>query len=174
MEIFVETDTHRVTINLDEYPEAPEDEGSSPVIGWDGYDGSVDQVELGSTYRLPQSVLDAAQAFRNDHDLFERYCRMFHGVTTFKYYETRNASYVTFDPADWREHVGAHEGSISMDEWIAYLQGDVYFVNLEQKVTWTRSDTGEVKTDWDIIDSLSGLCGYDAAVDASEELVPKA
>ena len=170
---------YRVRLIPDNDPEAPYDEGASPILylAWDGWRYRADQVTSVTNYKVHDRIIDALQSW-GDCEKFRRYCRAFHGVTAFRTYADRDGGeYLTLDPADWREKVGAPEGSISLREWIAYLECDTWGWIVERRETlesvW-RNMAGEVtfaseSEDWTEVGSCFGYYGSKYAEEAARE-----
>lgn len=170
---------HRALIVPDYYPSEPYDDGGSPILriernGW--YGGSAEQVKHITSHEVDPSIIEAAAKWAAEPDVFERYLRIFHGVTAVKWYEPHDDTYVTFDTAAWREEVGAPEGSIDMTEWRAYCEGNVYGIVIEQLVTWVRADDiGGEKQEWETVDSCFGYYGYtDYLMETASEMLDDA
>lgn len=180
----------RIVISYDEYPTTPYDDGSTPILAiypW----GEVAQIEERTSYVVdPETIrtLRRCNELSDGQDLFERWLRIFHGTTSVEWYVNGNF-YVTFDTADWRESVGLADEVLaqdrqlaSMDEWIAYCEGEVFIGRLEAKGTWTRQDyradgsvTETVGELWDTVDVIGGFYGYEWAVEGAKEyLIPVA
>lgn len=54
-------------------------------------------------------------------------------------------------------------------EYEAWADGDVYGYVIEEKVTWTRMDSGETMTTWEHVDSCWGFYGYEYAKETARE-----
>lgn len=172
---------YRVRLISDNDPEEPYDEGASPIIRIDYYPlgARAEQVNSTSYNALHEGVLEAANRWGHS-ERFRRYCRAFHGVTAFRAFgpnRVTDYTYVTLDPADWREKVGVPAGFVSLDEWIAYLEGDVWGWIVQQRETlesvW-RNAAGEVtfareSEDWTEVDSCFGYYGREYAEEAALE-----
>jgi len=159
----------RVGIVLDDYPDAPFDDGASPVLelSWRGTRWIARDVEHG-TYRFDPYVLESfVRAYAVSLELLHRYARITLGATTFDYCDTRDCVYVTCDPAEWRESVGAPEGAASLAEWRAYVEGDVWGIVVQRRTVWT-SDDGRTCESWDTVNSLWGFYGLDSQRDYVE------
>lgn len=183
-------DNFRVRLVRDENPEKPYDEGNTPVLEFP-YRYSRPQFVDGLGAYLNESeknrIWDAAYRFQTNPELFERYLRMFHGVTTIKWYESRESKYVTFDTAAWRKHHGIvdaaikpvidqdYQRSINLDEWRAYVEGEVYGCIVEERNIWHRTspliasngNTPDTMETWESIESTWGFYGYDYAKEAA-------
>lgn len=158
-------DGSRVRIVIDECPDKPYDDGASPVIGCYG-PRTPHQSGPDTAWKIPDDAVRAFGAFSvrmSGMSGWERYMRIFHGCTAFQWWDHGDWEYVTFDPAAWREWVGAPAGSISMEEWRAYCEGDVFLVVTESLAcdkcgTWQRDDV------------IGGFYGLDAATEYAKEL----
>lgn len=169
----------RTRLVQDEAPAEPYDDGGSPIVEIrpSGHGWRAEQV-TSTSYRLPYNVEEAAARWGgSDPDVFERYLRIYHGVTAVRWYEERDCSYVSFDPAHWRlamgltpEYLAGHPdiSLVDMDEWIAYLEGDCWAVVVEEEVTWT-SEGWDEKTTWETVDSCYGHYGQRYAEEAARE-----
>lgn len=149
------------TITLDEYPDvrarivydsephAPENDGGIPTFGI--YHGSYGPRLDGQVYgtTAPAWLEDALDRFLSDHgwtdgvEVFARYLRIWHGgdADVIRSGDSRNYSYVA---AYTRELVvnewGCEPERLPLDimaesaEWLAYLDGDVYGIIVEERV----------------------------------------
>lgn len=184
-EITSEDGKYRALIVGDLWPSEPYDDGGSPILrietGW--YAERVEQVEEITSYRVHSQIIEAASRWaRHEPETFERYLRIFHGVTKVETYDARRGGgdfiYVTFDPKDWRDEVGAPEGSIGMEEWRAYCEGDVYGVVVEKNVTWRPvdpEDGDDTMDTWIDVDSCWGYYGFGEYVqEAAREALAEA
>lgn len=156
--------TLRAVIVADHYAEAPYDDGGSPILrmyydyGWRAK--HVDGVSSFVPSGIGNIIKAAERWARDDSDLFERYLRIFHGMTSVRYHFDRDGDeWVTFDTAEWRECVGAPEGAADMTEYIAWLNGECYGYAVERKVTWHADGFGE-RESWETIDSCFGFYGW--------------
>lgn len=178
----VQTDTGRVrvTISPDDCSEAPYNDGGSPVVrvdygrrGW-----TVEQDTDVTSYVLPDTITNALEAFLERHDrgtaveLWERYVRAFHGVRDVVWFRSNvdrgGCDYVTLDPQHWRtqqgltdeylrEHAEHFTGPLAnADEYVAWLDGDVWFHAVEREVTYRRVDGDEEITRWEDVED--GTC----------------
>lgn len=173
---------YRVRVTRDEDPSQPYDDGGSPILrreysSWRGV-WTAEQMVMTTSYRLHPSICEAFERFGRDLDTWERYCRIFHGATSFAYYTTRGGDmFVTLDPAEWREEVGAPEGSANLDEWRAYCEGDVFGYTVERRVREyceVRTLAGEelrasARFAWEHVDSCWGFYGLKWAQEAALE-----
>lgn len=188
----------RVRIGLDESPDEPYDDGGSPILHvacgtWTDGRWAAEQMTDITSYVVDPTIEDAAAKWGSEPDIFERYLRIFHGVTEVKWYTPREGgNYVTFDPADWREKMGLPVDKIelaayaekhdlkpgwlaSLEEWISYCEGDVYGYVVEKRVTWkpvdVDADNDVTMETWEHVEdgSLWGLYGFTYAEEAARE-----
>ena len=159
----------RVKLVLDEYPAEPYDDGQSPLMRIDHHRAehimatgrptdSDDQIEGAISY---WHTCPADSNWR----LFEKYLRAFHGVTKIETWHSGSYWYVTYDPAAWREHVGAAKGSVDMSEYRAWCEGDVWGYVVQKRVTWRTDDPDYADEErWEATDdSCWGFYGSDGA-----------
>jgi len=157
----------RVKLVADPYPDEPYDDGQSPLMRLDytGYGWKAEHVmATGRPLDADEYVEAAAQRWGSDFRLLEKYLRAYHGVTKVETWHSGSYWYVTYDPAWWREHVGAPEGSVDMSEYRAWCEGDVWGYVVEENVTWHADDPdyGDMST-WEHVDSCWGFYGSDGA-----------
>lgn len=191
-----EDGAERIVLAYEEGPSAPCNDGGTPILAiypW----GEVGQITEITSYVVDDDIISALRRCHELHDgqdLFERYLRIFHGATSVEWYVNGNF-YVTFDTADWRNEMGLTDERMadyaeffegksiaSMDEWVSYCEGEVYWARLEAKGTWSRQDfradgtvTETVGELWDTVDTVGGFYGYEWAVEgAKEHLIPLA
>ena len=114
-----------------------------------------------------------------DWDNVARYLRMFHGATTVHVlspHHNSDAHHVIFDTPDWREMTGVTDTPADLTgdvhEWQAWLDGDVYGIVTERRVTThttvTDAETGDVVReddgdDWEEYDAVWGFFGREYA-----------
>lgn len=135
----------RVRLVADEYPDEPYDDGQSPLMRLDstGYGWRAEHImATGRPLDADSYVEAAAERWGDDFDLLEKYLRAYHGVTKVETWHSGSYWYVTYDPAGWREHTGAPEGSVDMSEYRAWCEGDVWGYVVEKRVTWRTDDPG--------------------------------
>ncbi len=199
-EIIKEEGDWRVTIKRDEYSNEPYDDGQSPLLRIDrgyGYGGrSAEHVMVGGMRPTDSDarIEEAAARWAGKPDLFEKYLRAFHGATVIKWYgpnQSTDYTYVTYDTPEWSECIGYddkcapradYDGAkaVNMDEYIAYLEGDVYSFTVERKISvketreigfageYLRDEEYEYDT-WEHVDSCGGHYGYEWAKQAALE-----
>ena len=158
---------YRVRLVLDPYPDEPYDDGQSPLMRLDysGYGWRAEHImATGRPLDVDAYVEAAAERWGTDFDLLEKYLRAYHGVTQVETWHSGDYWYITYDPAAWRAHVGAPEGSANMSEYRAWCEGDVWGWVTEKRVTWTAEDDeyGDRDT-WETVDSCWGYYGSDGA-----------
>lgn len=193
-ETVIERDGLRVRIDSDTYPEPPYNDGGTPLlrVSSSRYGEAPEQVTEITPYVLPDEIIKAARHFLfdlGDEAKFERYLRIYHGTTSIKWWGDSRATdynYVTFDTAAWREELGLTDQYLTdhaelfksdianMDEWIAYVTGEVYGVVIEELVTWVRFHGDGVtvfdtRQEWELVDSCYGFYGYEYAVESAKE-----
>jgi hypothetical protein len=175
----------RAVVTSDAWAEMPYDDGGSPILRIDSTilgAFAASQVTEVTSYVLPADIASACEHYGPEGgDKFARYLRIWHGVTAIESYgpndsRATDSTFLTFDPADWRELVGAPAGSISLDEWRAYCEGDVWTVALQELVTWERRHGNgtvfETREEWETYDSCSGFYGYEYAVQSANDYRP--
>lgn len=158
---------YRVKLVLDECPPEPYDDGQSPLMRLDYRHGwSAEHVmATGRPLDMDEYVEAAAERWGTDFDLLEKYLRAYHGATKVEAWHSGSYWYITYDPAAWREHVGAPEGSADMSEYRTWCEGDVWGYVVEKRVTWRTDDPGYEDEDrWeDTGDSCWGYYGSEGA-----------
>jgi hypothetical protein len=154
----------RVKLVLDDYPDEPYDDGQSPLMRIDR-DGR-DTAHVMATGRpldadsyVEEAVARWGGPYSRDWPLVEKYLRAYHGVTKIETWHSGSYWYVTYDPAAWREYVGAPEGSVDMSEYRAYCEGDVWGWVVEKRVTWHADDDRDDMDTWEPVDSCWGYYG---------------
>lgn len=162
----------RVKLVRDEYPDEPYDDGQSPLLRLDntGMHG-VRAEHIMATGRpldddeyVESAIARWGSPSNPDWALVETYLRAFHGATKIETWYSGDYWYVTYDPARWREHVGAPEGSVNMSEYRAWCEGDVWGWVVEKNVTWTAvDDDQDDMSTWEHVDSCWGYYGSDGA-----------
>jgi len=190
-EILKEENNFRVKLINDEYASEPWDDGHSPLIRIERrYSESAEHVMVGSRPTGDDDrIAEAAARWSHpgDHAKFEKYLRAYYAVTQVKWYgpnDATDSTYVSYDTAAWREYVGAPEKSVNMDEWISYLEGDVYGYRVERKVHVYqdkrihsgddfRTESTEYD-EWEEVDSCWGFYGHEYATEAAEEALSEA
>jgi hypothetical protein len=170
---------YRINIVGDMDPTEPYDDGGSPLFRLDyRYGWGVEQVSNVTSYKAETDLIEGIEKCLDrcagNDALRDRYLSVWWGVTAIEEWHSGQYPYLTCDPAEWREWCGAPAGSISMAEWQAYCQGDVYGVIPEEQIEWT-SAKGETKTIWESDGSLDGCWGFygiDAAREYAAEMFP--
>lgn len=134
----VEDAVMRAVVSHDSYAECPYDDGQSPILYTD-YRSAAQETRTGA-YVVDPGLVAAWERWHHEPAMFERYARIFHGCTRVAYLTTRDGEYVTFDPADWREELGATPAA-SWDitdtqmfgEYGSWLDGDTWQVIIEER-----------------------------------------
>ncbi|MGI5185496.1 hypothetical protein ACQEVZ_55560 [Dactylosporangium sp. CA-152071] len=111
-------------------------------------------------------------------DLFQRYLRMFHGVTAIAVAFNRDTDVWCFDTADFRRHVGITTTPADLAseraEWQAWLDGEVYGVIVERRragtTTWDDGTTAAVEQ-WLEVESVWGMYGHAYAREEAADLL---
>lgn len=175
-EIIEERGEYRAVIDIDIYPDEPENEYGCPVLRVEpsGYGGGlVTSTGYGSeSYKrdgIRQGGIDALQHFVSSHgwsdgiDIFERWVRIFHGGTVTRWSDRRwdSPTYVAYStPAMARDAWGADDDQLrdhpewyaaDLDEWAAYCEGEAYLVTVERKVLQRTEHV--TLTDNDLLDA---------------------
>lgn len=171
---------YRVKLVQDYDAEEPYDDGQSPILRYDSR-YSRDTAHVGGSARPTdddERIEYAAKRWGIDSHEFELYLKAFYGVTQIITWSSRDYTYVTYDSARWREYVGLTEEylaehgrkyTVSLDEYRAWCEGDVYGYVVEKNVTWTADDNRNEMSTWEHEDSCFGFYGYDWAVQAAKE-----
>lgn len=179
-EVLEQRGDYRARIVHDVFAGEPYDDGATPIVmthhgvrGWEA--GQVG----GTSYEVDEAILTAARRFAGDPDLLERYLRIFHDVTSIKWYESREGeTFLSYVTPDWLEHVGHERDDTTVQadltEWTAYCEGDTWGVVIEERTTWQRTDVptfGEpiVRYEWEEIDSCWGFYGREWAEQSARE-----
>ena len=167
---------YRVQLIADEYPDEPYDDGQSPLMrldsrrGWRAEHVMATGRPLDDDARIEEAAARWGSPARNDWPLFEKYLRAYYGTTEVETWYSGDYWYVTYDTARWRAHVGAPEHSVSMAEYRAWCEGDVWGYSVERKVTWQRTDApGKTMQTWETEDSCFGFYGYEYARESALE-----
>lgn len=161
----------------------PYSEGQSPVMRVEsGYHPRVSHVgvsgrPVADDDRIEEAVLRWVHR-RDFEEILARYLRIFYGASQVKTWSSGISRdpclYITYDTKAWRDWSGAPENSVSLDEWKAYVEGDVWIWVTERLVTYTADDDpSKTLRQWETIDSCGGYYGRiwaeQAALDAWRE-----
>lgn len=174
----------RAVVKVDEYPDAPEFECGDPVLRLSGgyhYGRSLGDAEYGN------DILDAARAWghfeehayqRDTFETFDRWLRIFHDGSATKVQSSAYQGGDEFLVYTCRELLlanGHTDESIARlenadvpetAEWQAYIDGDVYGIDVERAVDF--DDDGE-PTDWESCDrDCGGFYGEQYATEQAE------
>lgn len=165
----------RAKVMRDEYPNEPEHDYGCPLIQVDsrGYGYDVRLMGYGSESRKNDGIPDAELALSrfvaeyglwDGVEVFNRYLRAFHGGSA----DMRSIDnysdyyYVTYDTRAMREFWGQtgemlETSAPEMSEWSAWIEGDVYGIEVERAVSF--DEDGE-PDDWESEDhSVWGFYG---------------
>ena len=161
---------YRVQLIADEYADEPCDDGQSPLLrlecryGWRADHVMATGRPLDDDARIEEAAERWGTPYSDDWPLFEKYLRTYYGVTKIETWYSGSYWYVTYDPATWRNHIGALAGSISLDEYRAWCEGDCWGYAVERNVTWHRDDDpDETMQTWETEDSCWGFYGREYA-----------
>jgi hypothetical protein len=179
VEVLEERGGLRVIMEYDQDPEEPYDEGASPLLRIDLSAGST-HVDHGNwnraaTDRRVENAVSHWQTTPSDRDwrLFEKYLRAYLGVTKVETWRSGSYWYVTYDPAAWREELGAPEGSIGLEEYRAWCEGETYCWQVQKQVTWSAANYDYLeypdRVTWEPVDSCGGYYGYEYAAEEARE-----
>lgn len=197
LDIVEENDNYRVRLEYDDSGEKPYDDGGVPIVSR----------EFRGTYF--EAVNNQADEFtglinalwdRFDEDTIERFLKIFLGSTSVIFESSENQRYLAFDTAAWREKMGltdeyleAHKGEHdfdnlakgTMDEYLAWANGDVYGYIVEKKFTTqtkyidpVTEELVSVEDDSEWVEVQDGSCwglyGRDWAEQAAKEALKEA
>lgn len=197
LDIVEENDNYRVRLEYDDSGEKPYDDGGVPIVSR----------EFRGTYF--EAVNNQADEFtglinalwdRFDEDTIERFLKIFLGSTSVIFESSENQRYLAFDTAAWREKMGltdeyleAHKGEHdfdnlakgTMDEYLAWANGDVYGYIVEKKFTTqtkyidpVTEELVSVEDDSEWVKVQDGSCwglyGRDWAEQAAKEALKEA
>lgn len=178
--IIMQDDSRRVVLIPDAYPEEPYDEGQSPLIRLDTrYYISASHVGVSNRPSDDDDRIEEAARrwyYRRDFpEILARYLRIFHGSSQVETWRSDHCLYITYDTKRWRDWAGAPERSVSLDEWKAYAEGDVWIWETQRLVSYTADDDpSKTLRQWETIDSCGGYYGREwaeqAACDAWRDL----
>lgn len=189
---------YRAVLHLDEMPSKPDGD-------YFGYVFLLSRWGLehwGKAYSTPDEDFGIKAAWEHfrDMELVERYLRMFWDVVGFAYFDTEDSKVINvvtvadlniwgWDTEDRTKWPAKDPAENNLDEWRAYVDGDVYFYTIEERNDWHRttetvgnslSDRYNVDEDmstWDEVDSLHGYYGdqyaREAALEALDGYAPK-
>ena len=111
-------------------------------------------------------------------ETFKRYARIFHGATVFEsfpHYGAASLWYITAEDME-REGFGDPAAYIEAehDEYRAWAEGECFGFHIEERVVYKRAEpTGDAAKDWrwewESIDSLWGIYGYDWAKSMAQD-----
>ena len=163
---------YRAVIGYDEYPSKPDGDFFGSVI-WIDRDGRSDL--MAHAYSHPPEDFGLGNLWEHYRDMskVERYLRIYEGIVGFDYFDTQDGKYVNvvtpkdleiwgYDSVEAYRQASGHEDPShgNLDEWRAYVDGEVFFVRVEKNVTWSADDEDfEDRDEWTEIDDTQ-VYGY--------------
>ena len=163
---------YRVQLIADEYADEPYDDGQSPLMRLDYRRGWRAEHVMATGRPLDDDarIEEAAARWGSDFGMLEKYLRAYYGATEVETWHSGSYWYVTYDTAAWRAAMGwtpedvLPRPLVSMSEYRAWCEGDVWGYAVERNVTWQRTDEpGETMQTWETEDSFFGFYGYEYA-----------
>lgn len=144
---------YRVSVVADYYPNEPENDHGCPVIwveyttweGWRAADTGYGS-ESARGDGLPSDMADLIERMTSKHgiddglDILDRWLRVFHGGSLLVLDRPgyRDYGYVTYITERMAREVWGFEGAVlpepEGDEWMDYVNGDVFLLKTEKKV----------------------------------------
>lgn len=190
-DIIEETDTFRLIIEPEVYPEQPDYDGMGMILRMDGYRFEAVHVE-----KTPSLAGEFEQGWRRwgDMAMIERWLRLFYDVVGFDYFDTQDAKYVCVVTQEELETWGfsstkAYELRTGRDNpadgvlriWQAYVEGECYSFVIQEKQRWLRldgpngtvDDLGDdrvVRESWETVEAIGGFYGYEDAEQSGREM----
>jgi hypothetical protein len=178
----------RVVLHIDEEMPEPYDDGQSPLLRLDknhyrsGRANATHVMATGRPTTDDARIEEAAERWASELELFEKYLRAFRGATQIVRWDSDDYTYITYDTPAWRKYTGFDgviapldglpEGSINLDEYRAWCEGEVYCYVVEKRVHWTTDDE-EIKDserdEWEHVDSCAGYYGAEYAEQSAKE-----
>jgi hypothetical protein len=190
-EVLEERNGMRLVLEMDPYPEEPYDDGQAPLLRIDNdrywtSDRGVSHIDGNSRpHDDDERIEEAARRWgaspsHADWKLFEKYLRAFYGVTVIDTHQSQDYWYVSYDSKAWKDYIGLPDNASSagdlhlLDEWKAYVEGEVYTYAIEKLVTWTSDeplfgDEQYTRQTWEEVDSLGSYYGHEYAEQAARE-----
>lgn len=174
-EVIEDNGQYRLTLVLDLHVDEPYDDGSSPLLRFDGH--HVEQVTAITSHVVDPAIIKAAELYADDMDAFKEYLRAEHGTTSLKVrpanYRDSDYTYVTFDTDLWRTEMGLGDtATASLREYEAWMTGDVYGYVIEERREWgclTEGRHAERMATWEEVDSCWGIFGRDWAKQSARD-----
>lgn len=179
-EVLEERNGMRLVIELDPYPEEPYDDGQAPLLRMDmqyacprseHVDGNARP--HGDDERIEEAAYRWGPPGNSDWRKFEKYLRAFYGVTVIETYASQDYWYASYDSKAWRDYAGLPDNASSagdlhlLDEWKAYVEGEVYTYAIEKRVTWTATELDYLDypdhETWEEVDSMGSYYGREFA-----------
>jgi hypothetical protein len=167
---------YRVVLGDDEGAYKPEASGQSPLLQveplghgtWLAQHIQVDGRPAGSDARIEE----AAARLAGNRGRLEGYLRGSHGARHFEWYENQDYKYLTYDTTQWRDYTGLpHEGDldgrlvnggVSLSDYRAWCEGEVYYYLIQESMTWTTSRLPapfNTRQEWTTVDWEEASCG---------------
>jgi hypothetical protein len=164
---------YRVRLVRDTDAEEPYDDGAWPIMRIE-YQGNRGLWYAEEFNKQAESYVDAfGKLGEGGHatERFERYMRVFHGVTRVVTYgpnQVTDYTYIAFDPKAWREEMGVTDTSQEqpLAEVIAWLEGDVWGWVAEYR---DNSSGIADEDDWQDDGSCYGFYGREVGEEAAQE-----
>jgi hypothetical protein len=183
-DVITEKNGYRVVIRADEDAEPPYFEGSAPILRIEpsSYGArSAGHIDAGAGHRTMDARIEAAvrhwstRPGETDWRLFEKYLRAFYGVRHIKSFYSGSYWYVAYDPTDAIVQLGREASEETHEQWVndsleeyrAWVDGDVNVVITQKLVHWT-SDQGAERDEWEDVDAIGGFYGYESAKEYAE------
>jgi hypothetical protein len=162
-EILEERNGYRVRLVLDESPDAPYDDGQSPLLRMEYRSSGWCSEHIDAGMMRPRNddsaIEEAANRWGTDFTKLEKYLRAYYGATQVEEWYSGNYWYITYDSRAFRQALGAPAGSADMTEYRAYVEGDVWGYVVEKQVHWSTEDEFPDRDSWETVDSCFGFYG---------------
>jgi hypothetical protein len=187
---------YRVRLVLDESPEEPYDDSQSPLLRIEQISCDnvrAEHIQIGAMRPAEDdaAIENAVRQWQttpgdSDWKLFEKYLRAFFGVTAIETYWSGSYWYVTYNSRAWRKAAGwitDEEDAAAlargyarpnMDEYKAWINGEVYGYVVERKALWRKVDPTtddpdylDAMTTWETVDFCWGFYGDEYAREAA-------
>lgn len=182
---------YRVTLQRDEYPEAPDWDFQAAVIRVEGSYGRNDVEGQNSEGRDFEDALRhfvVTYGMSDGLTIFERFVTIFHDATDVRRihgsYNRDYVEYVVFATRamleKWgcAEEYGPEAAKGTADDWQSYLDGEVYVLTVERReqAHTVRTFEGETVADeedevWTDLDTVGGYYGDEYAEQAAREML---
>lgn len=169
---------YRVVLGLSDGASEPESCGQSPLLqleatgshgAWQATHIQVDGRPTGSDAEIEE----AAARLAGERAALEAYLRGNHGARHFEWYENQDCTYLTYDTTQWRDYTRLpHEGdldgklvngAISLADYKAWREGEVYYYLIQEHMTWTTDRLPapfNTRREWTTVDWEGSSGGY--------------